>query len=746
MLLVVCFTIIFTCLVSVQGSVNDDINCWSTNGYWRQGSPHIVNNRACSRNRYSENRCAQLTRNSSGIDHVHYHYGWEVGADRCERPFEPWSLENACNLLAGETVMMVGDSLQEEFHFSLLAATWTYDSHDEQCNPAPIRTINCKGHSFRISFYRNDYLTLTTTNTDTEHAWANQLEKENTTILIMNRGAHYIADDEFMSSLRSTMTYLRKYHRNIQIYYRSTAAGHLDFNSRFDSMPLTKYSADVAADSFGETFHYSSFAHQNNLTRLLLTTEFPEIVYFDIYGATVLRADSHPDPLHYCIPGPIDQWVLLWYNALLLRKSTVVVDTTIPNIPYDSKKDPILQQWADFNQNSSNQCGNFANWMNKYKQFHASVVSQEPISDTSRVFVSLSGGQGATDRLVGHLTGLFAAILSNRAYVLDTMDTELTFSHAFDDANLNTTIPKSLHMDVHYHWSHSGEGNDFNTQYSPENKFAIVKYTNGYHMFDASYPSWAQMRINGVNPVVVVASNRGGLYDLMSKSSNYSHIFREMKLESRFCVYCVFHYIFTPKPDVLQLAYPFSSQLVTTDSNNNNIIKIGIQIRTGDISFDQKHPIDADYLTKYLMYFQCAEKIERQVMIASSGGANGNASVVNANDTTVVRWYLMSDSLPLRIAAKKRYGNKLITDTQSQPFHTSRNKAGGGKVMHRIMAEILTISLCDYFVLTHDSGVGKFGAWLSPTRKPNSSFISGSNHHACDPYNEETMAHSNQGL
>lgn len=44
----------------------------------------------------------------------------------------------------------------------------------------------------------------------------------------------------------------------------------------------------------------------------------------DVYTPTVLRADSHvggPDCLHYCIPGPVDHWVRLFYNMLAAEEA-----------------------------------------------------------------------------------------------------------------------------------------------------------------------------------------------------------------------------------------------------------------------------------------------------------------------------------------------------------------------------------------------------------------------------------------
>lgn len=42
----------------------------------------------------------------------------------------------------------------------------------------------------------------------------------------------------------------------------------------------------------------------------------------DAYALTVLRPDSHiggRDCLHYCVPGPADQWATMLYNMLAAR-------------------------------------------------------------------------------------------------------------------------------------------------------------------------------------------------------------------------------------------------------------------------------------------------------------------------------------------------------------------------------------------------------------------------------------------
>ena len=59
--------------------------------------------------------------------------------------------------------------------------------------------------------------------------------------------------------------------------------------------------------------------HHTNIHPLVITTL--QVLYMDVYSSTLHRADNHvgwlDDCLHYCQPGPIDEWSVFLYNALL---------------------------------------------------------------------------------------------------------------------------------------------------------------------------------------------------------------------------------------------------------------------------------------------------------------------------------------------------------------------------------------------------------------------------------------------
>jgi hypothetical protein len=76
---------------------------------------------------------------------------------------------------------------------------------------------------------------------------------------------------------------------------------------------------DYAESDYRLAWHWDNIPLQNAATLAALP---PSVHVLDVYHATALRVDSHPqfkygnrqrqDCLHYCLPGPIDAWVELF--------------------------------------------------------------------------------------------------------------------------------------------------------------------------------------------------------------------------------------------------------------------------------------------------------------------------------------------------------------------------------------------------------------------------------------------------
>ena len=74
---------------------------------------------------------------------------------------------------------------------------------------------------------------------------------------------------------------------------------------------------------FKKDFHYRDFCRQNKLIKDLLDHSFRNVLYLNVATSTVLRTDTHMDPIHYCSPGPVDKYVLLIFFFIFLLSSLI---------------------------------------------------------------------------------------------------------------------------------------------------------------------------------------------------------------------------------------------------------------------------------------------------------------------------------------------------------------------------------------------------------------------------------------
>ncbi|CAI5479421.1 unnamed protein product [Closterium sp. Yama58-4] len=169
-----------------------------------------------------------------------------------------------------------------------------------------------------IAMVRNDVLhTNRTRHLDfprlVSFPWFNDvLPGSDTAVLVLNRGAHYVEDEEFTEQLNRTLTRVREVAPDILIIYRSTPPGHAHCENI--TAPLKE-----PQDPASLPFHWGEFGRQNKLAKQMV--EAVGGVFMDVDPMTRLRGDGHMLPpndcLHYCLPGPLDVWTQLLYNMLL---------------------------------------------------------------------------------------------------------------------------------------------------------------------------------------------------------------------------------------------------------------------------------------------------------------------------------------------------------------------------------------------------------------------------------------------
>lgn len=297
-------------------ALQETINCWTHRGKWAMLLNSSMYPSSCLHEmRYSLGECQK----------VRPFYAWHIEKNTCMRPFLRWSPNSMCKILNGRSIMVVGDSINEEFYFSLLSAMLINSS----CDTSTLKSVSCpNGPSFTISTARNDRVTIISGDIitprdqhmshDIEQGWHNRILSENISIVVLNRGAHYDPDSKFLAELNKTLHYLTRVHPHLTVIFRNTPPGHDNHTLNFDSAPLQRpQDMTVIAERF-PLYHWHDFHRQNQLLQELLIEYFPSVILMDVAYSTALRADSHCDYLHYCIPGPLDNWVRIFFNIINL--------------------------------------------------------------------------------------------------------------------------------------------------------------------------------------------------------------------------------------------------------------------------------------------------------------------------------------------------------------------------------------------------------------------------------------------
>jgi hypothetical protein len=164
---------------------------------------------------------------------------------------------------------------------------------------------------------------------------------------------------------------------------------------------------------------------------------------------------------------------------------------------------------------------------------------------------------------------------------------------------------------------------------------------------------------------------------------------------------CGWFTLCAPNSAVQALYRPYWDALSEPD-----VLRIGINVRLGDAVFRQQHESLGDsQLAVAAPYFECAEILEKAFAVAGQK----------------VLWYLTADAMPLRVAAKAKYGAKLLTDTTTVTQHPdcwshnpeSCNKAAMDLSIQHAIGQLSTFSMADFHIMPKESGFARLGAWMS---------------------------------
>jgi hypothetical protein len=271
-------------------------------GYWRpktlEQAPYLSTYNEATCGPY-EGAYYNITEESSTIPS----YDWLPHDETCE--FSPWTREEFCQIAHNKTIFMIGDSLSMEHHRSLGGLLGIGDTkyfvQDRQA---------CNG-TVRLIFRRND---------NVNKGWVRKIIKEtDPDYVVINRGAHYVEDDELMSGIpkligvvRNWQTRCKNESKACQLIWRTSVPGHPGCRNRQEPVnDFAKMEQLVANNKKSKKFFWDKFQHQNELIIQALKESGVNFSLLDAYHINILRPDGHvlgakTDCLHSCLGSKID--------------------------------------------------------------------------------------------------------------------------------------------------------------------------------------------------------------------------------------------------------------------------------------------------------------------------------------------------------------------------------------------------------------------------------------------------------
>ncbi|EOD17928.1 hypothetical protein EMIHUDRAFT_195898 [Emiliania huxleyi CCMP1516] len=215
---------------------------------------------------------------------------WRSHAPNCEHAVSDIYSLSLCGDIAARNkvtnITIVGDSLNFQM-FASLVLTYGDNSRDIQKGPCEY----CS--SFWDIISRSD-------------------------VALFNRGSHYVDPATLLIETTTFASRLSSY-PHVAAFWRTTLPGHPGCDRFTTPTPSTERFVNSPLP-----YHWDEFASQNSLAvAVLRKVARPRVSIVDIYNFTIGRRDRHQgkgDCLHYCLPGPPDDWVRLFIYALKLRQ------------------------------------------------------------------------------------------------------------------------------------------------------------------------------------------------------------------------------------------------------------------------------------------------------------------------------------------------------------------------------------------------------------------------------------------
>ena len=248
----------------------------------------------------------------------------------------PFSKEQFCKVLDGNTIGTIGDSIMQQFAHSFIGlfhgkiddVNFVFgepDWYDGVPYYSKLRVPLCQ----EIPNYNNVTLLFYRWNKYQPDATSRQVLGEiakASDYLILNWGVHYLPWSEMDVATQDFIEVLRESwgdKRSERIFWRSTIVAH-------------EQCQNATSPEKSSAGHFDTNQNPDyNTDEILLQDEFivrprflesalSNVTFLRIEPSTMLRKDGHRvtgrkgavDCLHYCEPGPVDSWVELFYHRV----------------------------------------------------------------------------------------------------------------------------------------------------------------------------------------------------------------------------------------------------------------------------------------------------------------------------------------------------------------------------------------------------------------------------------------------
>jgi len=286
-------------------------SCWGSIGEWVHNDSFVP---LINEHRVDDDSCKNRVSTSK--------YVWNVQNEVCQ--YHVPTLQDFCGTLSNRNILIVGDSLNAELAvtFAAFASEGPFEVAQLDESPRPIKI--CK--SSNLLYIRNDILSVVPRSevipdvqdgNIAEYSWIDYLKSGEYEIAIFNRGAHYFPDPIIRENLRALSTLLSdaQIRAKTKIFYRTTTSGHP--NCEKFTLPLSR--AEASRVESTSQYDWNKFPVQNKIISNFFMSLGAYII--DANATSFFRPDHHRgdgDCLHYCIPGPVDTWLIFFWNILAL--------------------------------------------------------------------------------------------------------------------------------------------------------------------------------------------------------------------------------------------------------------------------------------------------------------------------------------------------------------------------------------------------------------------------------------------